>query len=323
MRPPLVQDLFDPSFHQVLARYPRAEAAAADIRHGLANEALVIEQYLRKSLRDGNRYDQLRYWAVPLYLQDLFVETARGYPLQPDNYDRLINSALSLNLEVVFVTLNYDTLLDDRLAIYRRLDSLEAYIDPAEAWSLIKLHGSVNWGRLVLNPPSQLAGGENESAHFSRTFESVGVPELSDEIALRPGALRQARLGRRDPPQLYFPALSVPLGSADELVSPPAHVAFLKNWLDAQERLNVLVIGYSGLDQEVLRLLKASGSRLASLLVVNGSKERGVATLARFAQALGVRISEEHAFEGGFGVFVASPSMRDFFSLVAAQDNAS
>ena len=69
--------------------------------------------------------------------------------------------------------------------------------------------------------------------------------------------------------RLYFPALSVPLGSQDELVCDPKHVDFLRQRLQNAEGLNLLVIGYCGADQEVLRLLRESESSVRSLLVIN------------------------------------------------------
>ena len=91
-----------------------------------------------------------QYWAIPLYLQDLFFEIGQwtltgGYAQQPDSYDRLISATLTLD-EVTFVTLNYDTILDRRLFHYLpgELESMDSYLSGSN-WALIKLHGSVNW----------------------------------------------------------------------------------------------------------------------------------------------------------------------------------
>lgn len=47
--------------------------------------------------------------------------------------------------------------------------------------------------------------------------------------------------------------------------------------------LNLLVIGYSGLDQEVIRLLKESGQSLRRMLVVNGNAEMSRLAAERIA----------------------------------------
>ena len=144
-----MNDLFNASYAPILHRYPLAEAASADIRLRTASGSVALEQFLRERLRDSeDPYAQRRFFQVPLYLQELLFSVSRtdgnGYTEHPENYDALVNACLALE-RVSFVTLNYDTLLDQRLFIYSRLDTLASYIDPNERWALFKLHGSVNW----------------------------------------------------------------------------------------------------------------------------------------------------------------------------------
>jgi hypothetical protein len=60
----------------------------------------------------------------------------------------------------------------------------------------------------------------------------------------------------------YYPAVSVPIGPDRELANcPREHVGALQRRLKKMGgELNVLVIGYSGLDDEVMELLAAGGS---------------------------------------------------------------
>lgn len=120
-RPPLVVQLFAglPRYAEILHEYPLAEAAAADIRPALASGSVAVEQFLRERLRESDdTYAQRRYRWVPLYLQHLLHAISRtngtGFTQHPDHYDTLVNAALELD-EAVFITLNYDTLLDERL----------------------------------------------------------------------------------------------------------------------------------------------------------------------------------------------------------------
>ena len=118
--PPLVKDLFTSAgeYPSILNEYPLAKAAAADIRPVIESGVEAIEEHLRTKLRDSkNAYARRRYMAVPLYLQHLLFSVGQGYTEDPDNYERLINRALELD-EVVLVTLNYDTILDECLAVY-------------------------------------------------------------------------------------------------------------------------------------------------------------------------------------------------------------
>jgi hypothetical protein len=141
--------LFDKRFQDILHAYPLAEQVAPDIRIAVESGQIALEKYLLEELRDSP-HDHLRrcYQAVPLYLQHLFYEVSRAYTKHPDNYDRLITEALRLD-RVTFVTLNYDTLLDERLSIDQGIASLNEYVDPRRRWSLMKLHGSIHWGERV------------------------------------------------------------------------------------------------------------------------------------------------------------------------------
>jgi hypothetical protein len=278
-RPPLVTQLFEgrPTFTRILHQYPLAEQAAADIRPALAGGSVAIEAFLKDRLRDSDyQHARRQYWAIPLYLQHLVFEismwdydSGRGYTAQPDSYDRLINAALRLD-EVTFVTLNYDDLFDRRLFIHGALDSMESYLGAGQNWALIKLHGSINWGRIVLNAPSQIAPTD---PFLAQTFANLGdTIEVDDNVSLRlQPDIRQVRFDE-EPFRLYYPALSVPLGTEDELVCPDQHVNYLKDITGHYEPLDVLVIGYSGLDQEALNLLSWGWS--ANPLAVGNQRKR-------------------------------------------------
>jgi hypothetical protein len=188
-RPPLVTELFEPryEFARTLHEYPLAEAAAADIRPAIQSGAIAIEQFLRERLREsGDQYARRRFRQVPLYLQELLHNAGRtngrGFTQHPDNYDALINSALALE-DVVFISLNYDTLLDRRLFIYSPLHSLDAYITPDRNWCLIKLHGSINWGRPLTRQTD--ADFEPKTEILNRCFDEAADDEIGRDIVLR------------------------------------------------------------------------------------------------------------------------------------------
>jgi len=294
-RPPLVTQLFEarPTFTRILHQYPLAEQAAADIRPALSRGSVAIEAFLKDRLRDsGYEHDRRQYWAIPLYLQHLLFEismwdydSGRGFTAQPDSYDRLVNAALRVD-EVTFVTLNYDDLFDRRLFIHGALESMESYLAHGQKWALIKLHGSINWGRIVLNAPPQIAPTDPVLA---QTFANLGENiEVDDNISLRlQPDIRQVRFDE-EPFRLYYPALAAPLGTEDELVCSDQHVKYLTEITGHYDPLDVLVIGYSGLDQEALNLMSWGGRSIRSLLVVSESDESAQATADRITAGLNV-----------------------------------
>jgi hypothetical protein len=328
-RPPLVTQLFEgrPTFTRILHQYALAEQAAADIRPVLSNGSVAIEAFLKDRLRDSEyEHDRRKYWAIPLYLQHLLFDismwdydSGRGYTAQPDSYDRLINAALRVD-EVTFMTLNYDDLFDRRLFIHGTLESMQSYLGPGQKWALIKLHGSINWGRIVLNTPPQVAPTDPVLA---QTFANLGANiEVDSDISLRlQPDIRQVR-SDEEPFRLYYPALSVPLGTEDELVCPDQHVNYIKDITGHYEPLDVLVIGYSGLDQEALNLMSWGGRPIRSLSIVSESEPTAQATADRITAKLNVVPAKGQnavtLFETGFTNFAHGSDLDDYIERIRA-----
>jgi hypothetical protein len=233
--------------------------------------------------------------------------TAAGYTPHPDNYNRLISVALDLE-EAVFITLNYDTLLDQRLFTYSPLETMDSYTEAGKNWSLIKLHGSVDWGRQVMNDWQLLDNDPYVAATFATFGDDLTVhPDVT--LRLSPD-LRAARIEGTNSAaggRLFYPALSAPLGPGDEVVCPPNHVAHLSNRLKAYDGLNLLVIGYSGLDEEVLGILRNSGNHLRSLTVISQADESAQQTAQIITKAIGLGPGTGiQTFGHGFNAFAQS-----------------
>lgn len=208
------------------------------------------------------------------------------------------------------------------------MESLGDYIDSQRRWSLIKLHGSVNWGKRVygatLEEPSFLMSGGIRRAPrtFAGDFAALGESiDLSPGIELRSGDLEEMRADWRtsgvgvratEIGDLYFLALAAPLGEADEIVCRDDHTNYLKQQLASERALNLLVIGYSGIDQEVLGLLRSAGKPVRSLRVVNGNFDASYATLNVFSRELSFVHAVEMVFNGGFNDFAQTDAMSTF-----------
>lgn len=306
--PPLVPDLFSPTrsgTSEVLSRYPLAKLAAADLRD--RDDSLAIEEVIRTRYRDSPKpLDQRIFRAIAPYLQELLHRVSYQYTPFPQNYESLVTNLLRLD-EVVFVSLNYDLVLDNVLvAVDPLVPSLSWYISPQRPWSLIKLHGSVNWAR-------------NSGVNDARLF--LDPPEdlmLGDDIVIRPGPELWQMRGHTSPSggfahgALHYPVLSVPVGQADELAAPPNHVEFLQEKLASSQPLHLLLIGYSGNDREVLALIRESDRGIKTLTIVDHNKEGAEAVAGRLTSQHGLVAESGTAFEGDFNHWVESGALAQF-----------
>ncbi|WP_445149818.1 hypothetical protein [Baekduia sp. Peel2402] len=302
LRPPLVKDLFDPCFAGILNKYPIAQMAASDIRRR-TESAVAIEDFLRERYRDSTHdLDRRKFHAVHWYLQDLLWCVSNFYTSHPDNYDRLITGCLRLP-RVVFITLNYDTLLDDRLRKVEPIEYLKDYMATHRTWGLIKLHGSVDWGIELAREHQRASAIANPPADL-RTVGGIvlrhGVATIQD-VRKMPDSLNENG-------SYLYPALSVPVGTRDSFSCPDEHVAALQVALAEQSGLDVLMLGYSALDEEVLDLLRASGKRLRSLCVVNKDRATAHAASDRVTDLLGGPIAE-WIYERSFADFVSTDDL--------------
>jgi len=226
------------------------------------------------------------------------------------------------------VTLNYDTILDEVLSNYFTFDSLDSYIERKEV-ALIKLHGSVNWGRLV---DTADLGDPTSDGYRGLCHALAENPDrLGSDITFTfkaPGpSVTHMRLSSMDEGFVY-PALSVPLGPDDEPSCPANHVEALRQTLNQHSygyELHLLILGYSCLDTTPLDLIKASGSAIKSLVIANGSEEAGEAALGRIqAHMPGVAPYPKlrpddfvHIFPGRFSQFATPPNLTALVERVA------
>ena len=145
------------------------------------------------------------------------------------------------------------------------------------------------------------------------------MPQIdTDQIVLRQatdvGHLRLDGSGAATA-AIYYPALAVPLGEEDELVCPSRHVDIARARLGRTDGLNLLVIGYSGVDLEVLGLLKESGNSIRRMLVANGSPERAREAAEKIATALGANtLRDEWVTDLGFTELVAQGALSRWFA---------
>jgi hypothetical protein len=313
--PPLVADLFGPDYQTILVQYPIARNAGAEILRavrlsGEDPEPFALEKFIREQYRDGTTdFDKQKFLALPYYLQHVLADVSRDYTSFPSNYDLLVATALRRARRTYFITLNYDLLFEKALTPLAPIRALEDYVRPDRPWSLIKLHGSVNW----FYPINEEGLEEPYAAHPPLELE---VRIDRSDIYFKPISadlqnMRRTNVERADMPTLgLYPALSVPVGESDERVCPSYHVESLLKGLRSSNAIDLLVIGYSGVDTEVISLIEEAKTPVKSLTVVD--LDQGAAESSRrLAGALGPINS--YAYDKGFTEFAQGAGLEEFF----------
>lgn len=292
LRPPLTVDLFNEDLYgDLLEIYDMAHQAGRFItRERAQDSALALEHVLHQLRTSEFAHHRQMAVAVPPYLQHLLHAISDQHYRKAFRYDHLIERLLRLPY-VYFVTLNYDLLLDRRLAAHHPLDELEDYISNDKNWSLIKLHGSVNWYREAsevfrpASPPSSLTWEELE-------FGCVPLDSSLDEIRHSTNNLTYR-----------YPALAMPEGPDDQLVLPSRHVWFLEQGISGAHQIDLVVLGYSGLDTQLLGLLNKRRSDIRRMTIVNSDPQAAVAVSTRLQEA-GVNAIWLDVFGGDFGEWI-------------------
>jgi hypothetical protein len=167
-RPPLANELFEEreNFAVVLTRFKRCHPIVPDLRHLAPDHNL--EQVLERLRAQAEHYPEARrqLLAVQWYLQfilwdidDKWETVHRGVT----NYKTLLNQIAPLRKHgqrVCLVTFNYDRMLDWAMpTVGVTIAQLKDYV-ANEDYKVIKVHGSVNWARLVEAPFTMTPGGE-------------------------------------------------------------------------------------------------------------------------------------------------------------------
>jgi hypothetical protein len=314
-RPPLTAGIFaySPEFRQLLQSYPLAEILTSEIEAQInptrPNPGLeVVLQHYAQALADGHDTHITRqFLQLPLYLNDLFGEISFRFTNSPREYNILVNRTIEHTASVMYLTLNYDTLLEIPLGRISnvRFDSEADYIaDPR--WLLVKLHGSTHWYRKFIT--NMRVGSEPE---FINLLRQIALPpSLEETVTMHPlpGHRNCAWNGGA-----YYPALTVPVDGKYEINCPDSHVARAREFL--AQCPNYLIIGTSGRDDDLLDMLKAARPGGGQMRVVGRAHEHTVETYERFKLALNPHSQREADVfwdDRGFSEFIDSGKLTEF-----------
>jgi len=268
-KPPLTADLFAGGNRyrdEILQKYPDALNLAATIRIRTGQQDGDSLETVLKSLSESSDPNIARQFRqVPLYLQELFGTISEHYTELPVNYRYLVTHVLAAHFEkVAFVTLNYDLLLDKAIEAFtaESIDSLKAYVRPANKWMLVKLHGSVNWATRLTNG----MGGHprNDTGVLTAVQALRGASAIHGPLKYL--SHHDERLGGPTGDDLLYPAIAIPVEGKYEYVCPDEHVTALEEFLSSCE--DFLIIGTSGKDRDLLDLLNDNITRCSNFAIV-------------------------------------------------------
>jgi hypothetical protein len=252
-RPPLANQLFLNRAPFTNALSPFSECAPiVPLLRAASNIELELER-LRNEATEHPPYPQrLRQIAgVRGYLQMLFSGLDKLWHSQANgstNYTTLLDQILRWGHQsVLLVTFNYDRLLE--LAVHtltnHQFDGVEDYVH--EPFAVLKLHGSVDWGRVVLNPPQST---NNDWQDVRALIASTASIQVSDEYIIA-----DARPIVRDPAgRLLVPAIAIPVQSKQDFACPKSHLQALRDRLPEVDK--ILIVGWRGMDHHLVAILK-------------------------------------------------------------------
>lgn len=308
--PPLTSYLFTGGGGQLIDsvnRFLISNPIAAQVGKEWKRTKQPLEEYLSDLKNSKSLMLRKRYWAVPIYLHELFLRISNGYINSasmgiPSNYTSLI-TAIAKNGnygQIIWLNLNYDILADYaiRQATNNALKRFEDYMY-LETIDKIKIkytkpHGSVDWFR---RNKTTIPWDAIRRAEIPDDFEQLLSTEIYTEDLAHHYELSPKEVFR-------YPAILAPLGKYDYVYK--NHIEAIISDLEKISSLSLLCIGFSALDQDILDLIKNHVQSVRKIKIVNGSPDNGrKAYLNIVGYCEQIKIPPEKAvFNGGFNTFI-------------------
>ena len=312
-QPPLAKDLFRADYADVMSPYPGAQYIASLLTPMAGEPDFNLEAELRKLAEHKNSSTRDHFRHVPPYLHDLLANCSRDYTELPGSYMQLAFELLAeAPHELLFLVLNYDDLLENALRRFdpkiHQFSSFEHYISKySRAW-IVKLHGSINWYRLM---------GPVQGTSWEDHVQSIQLFEKppDDEIIV----LNNQNIARNHQVDQHwaYPVLTAPLAGkgTTNMVCPEMHIDAARHFLEDCRKF--LIIGTSGRDDDLLDLLDTSvdpsrGDRY--IHVVDADDSGAETTLERFQNGVrALRGTMPPGIHGlGFRNYVSSEAIKTF-----------
>lgn len=308
--PPLTSYLFTGGRGQLIEsvnRFLISNPIAAQVGKDWRRAKQPLEEYLADLKNSKSLMLRKRYWAVPIYLHELFLSISNAYINSassgvPSNYASLI-TAIAKNGnygQIIWLNLNYDILADYAIkqATNNELKTFDDYMN-LETQDKIKIkytkpHGSVDWFR---RNKAAIPWAEIRQGIIPDGFEQNLSTDIYTEHLSRDGNLANKEIGR-------YPAILAPLGQYDYVCG--GHIEAIISDLEKIPSLSLLCIGFSALDQDILDLIKNHVQSVRKIKIVNGGPDNGqkaYLNIVRYCERITIP-SDKAVFNGGFTTFI-------------------
>lgn len=285
-RPPLADELFSNReyFGVAMNKFPQCLPVIPRLRDIPSKNSVEIEL---QALQEEGKKDPVRLRqlaAIKYYLQDILWlcgETWDRDTHSVSNYSALVDTVRHLKQpgeKACFVTFNYDTLLERAFRVNGYpFTELSGYT--AKDLMLVKLHGSVNWGRPVHAPryPSPYA---DKRILANELIEKYSQLEIGHEYVM----VNQVPPSEQNGMPIV-PALAIPVQAKLDFECPHQHVDALKAFLPLVTKM--VVIGWRGTEQPFLELLNVHlKTTPVKVMVVNGERKHAESTAKNLQKAI-------------------------------------
>lgn len=212
---------------------------------------------------------------------------------------------------VCLVTFNYDTMLEAALleSVGIEVRSIGDYV-ASKSHKVIKLHGSVNWGREV-EPPVDHVGSVSDERLVLELIDRAATLKVTERYHV----VNQRPIVRLDPQRPLVPAIALPLQRKGAFECPAEHLKALDECLPEVQRL--LVIGWRATDAPFLKLMHDRGRQAIRGLVVAGNPELAREVITNLKNGLD-RPGEFRPSAGGFTDFIVQHEIEAFLKTCRA-----
>jgi len=316
-RPPLAKDLFLDHHHvlgDIVSKYPKLTHILPYLRE--PSDGRSVEQVLELLLEEGkdNPESQREFASVRFYLCDLLYRVTQEWSSHTNgvtNYAPLIKDILRFNNPsepVCLVTFNYDFLLERALYTFGfQRKEPDEHLDSHPILKLFKLHGSVEWSRLVDNAPPHPPGTRLHPQHL---IEQADTLRLSDNFVLATATNPQQMFNFDKP---IFPAIAIPVQTKSEeyFECPHSHLTSLAAMRPLVTK--ILIIGWQAREAHFLDMLRMKLPRLNSVMVVGRNALDAQGILKHFMPEIRYMAPNIYVGQGGFTDFIITQEGYNFF----------